>query len=1246
MSVWKVYSKDGSVERCELNSLEYSGTAMGERAVTATFDSSSEVDFEVFDYIEYRGEKFELEAVPTVKKVSSFEYIYELRFVSLKYELERCEMRDLVPYDNEVVYPTPLTFSFTGNVRYLTERIQACLDALYGSGIWNIIIADGVESEEKNITIAQQNCWNALALVSSTYGLSFYIKGRTITIGGEQPLVGHTFEYGKGNGLYEIERASDTNTGIVTKLRAYGSTRNLDYSYPKRPEWSDSALPVSFAFSPLRLMLPSFKTDGKTDYVLADSATIAKYGIREASMVYDDIYPTITGATYNGQAIDEIKSVEAVDDNAQTFVVHLHDLGFDLEERLTNVDAQISMKTGAMQGYTFTMSVIEKQGDGSYKITLGRISAEGGDNYNIPNSDWNMKAGDKFVLLNILMPQMYIREAENRLKERAEEYLAQYGKTNFSYNIGLHDKFLIENPSVYDSLIEGPKLRVRDAEIGIDEEVTIQSITITENAEDNILPQVKVTLNNESSASTLERIQGRIDALANETAAGNFATQSEIMAQYRKKLDKPFFDKLFVAVDAEGNEIASNDITTPVAYIKAKYDFAVVGGVSMYTTDKDLDIPSIYDGLPIDMDTLYWVLDENGKKLYLKANGGEGNGSFGDIETLGEGNAITKVDVVKGSEGEADKLVFTKEKVFIDKELLEKDYLTKAHIEENYYTKNTTDEIFFKKDDAKGLFVTLDETTQEILGVKTFKNGLNIGSSKIWQSQNDVIYVDANLVVRGGVTMYGLNKVDVPTIMAGVAVDDVTISKKNGYLEVIGGGGGSIEYPLSWSGYGGGGSWDGTEAKTIYIPSKISELTNDSNYAKTTDLSKYLPLTGGTLTGELIATTISGGGENLYLGNENNSAYVYLNEDMRSVDNGWSISLAGVASFSSLTTSGNFYAKGTRAYMPTGNDGRGFAFAGQDMQVHWDYSSTETIFHLDGNNCPIFSKTPQVTGSGYLADRTWVNNNYLSLSRGGTVKGNVTMASGTTLYVETIRSASGNWMMGGNNNIAFGGNYAGYSTTLTGATLKLYGGATEKINITSSSIVAYSSSADIITIKRTTTGGGALVSYKGMNQSNLGWGAGVSSGHEFVWMYYTDGSLANGAIHMTLDKNANLTVKGGVTMYGTSDRRLKKNIRTFRASEEFMKLGGVYQFEYIEEEIKRNDKYKGTHFGLIYQNVKESSLSKMCMEREDGFGALNYLDTSFISLLAAVGMEHETRLQRLERENMELRMEVEQLKNK
>lgn len=621
MSEWIVYSKDGLTERCRLKRLEYNGSFMNERTISATFEYHSEVAFDVFDYIVYRNEKFELESIPSVKKISNHNYEYELRFVSLKYELERCEMRDIVPKDNGVTYPTPLTFSFTGDVRYLTERIQANLDSLYGEGVWSIVIPEGVKSEEKNITISQQNCWNALSLVNTTYNLTFSIKGRVITVGGEQSLVGHVFQYGKGKGLYEIERVSDTDTGIVTKVRAYGGTRNLDYSYPKRPEWTDSVLPVSFALSPLRLMLPSFKLDGKTDYVLADDSIISEYGIREASVVYDDIYPSITGMlNYDDEPIDEIKSVDEVDDSKDTFIVYLYDLGFDLESNLTTENAQISMKSGSLIGYTFNISEIEKQEDNSYKITLGRITNEEGDtgNFNIPNSQWSIAAGDKFVLLNILMPQEYIRHAEERLLERAKEYLNEYGRTNFSYNVGLHDKFLKENANIYEELIEGSKLRIYDQNLGISEDVTIQSITITENMGDNMLTQVKVTLNNKPSASTIERIQGQIKELS-ETSAGQFSTQSELLKQYRRKLDKPFFDRLFAAVDINGNEIPSTDLSTPIAYIKARFNFATLGGVSMYLDDKSFNLPSIYDGLPIDNNTIYW---ENG---ILKAKGGGGS---------------------------------------------------------------------------------------------------------------------------------------------------------------------------------------------------------------------------------------------------------------------------------------------------------------------------------------------------------------------------------------------------------------------------------------------------------------------------------------------------------------------------------------------------------------------------------------------------------------------------------------------
>lgn len=545
---WIVYSKDGQTERCVLHKLEYSGTFMGDRSVIATFSSEKKIDFNVFDYITYRGERFELELLPTVKKVSSREYKYELRFVSLKYELERCMMRNIVPGDNGIVYPTPLTIEFTGDVKYLAERIQACLDAMYGKGTWNITIAEGTESEEKNISMSNQNCWGALSIVNTEYKLNYFIKGRNVIIGGEEPVVDNVFEYGKGKGLYEIERISDTDTGVVTKLRAYGGTRNLDYSYPKLPEWTDSVLPANYALSPLRLMLPSFKTDGKTDYVLASEEAIAKYGIREGVITYDDIYPSITGMKNSaGQAIDEIKSVSAITSDTQsTFTVGLYDLGFDLSDSLTTDEAQLSMKSGSLQGYTFNITKIEKASDGSYTLTLGRNTLEEGDtgNFTVPNKDWNMKTGDKFVLLNILMPQEYIRDAENRLLARAKEYLAKYSSTNYSYNVGVDEIFMARNVNFYNDIMEGKRLTVNDQEIGINNEnIIIQSLTIKEG--EGIIPTFEVTLNNETTASTLDRIQGQISEV--ETSVNNnFSSQSELLKQYRKKLDKSVWDSIFV----------------------------------------------------------------------------------------------------------------------------------------------------------------------------------------------------------------------------------------------------------------------------------------------------------------------------------------------------------------------------------------------------------------------------------------------------------------------------------------------------------------------------------------------------------------------------------------------------------------------------------------------------------------------------------------------------------------------------
>lgn len=848
MGRFTVYSKDGQTVRCVLDKLEYTGVFMAERACTSTFISDVKINFDVFDYIDYRGERFELELLPTVKKISKHQYSYDLNFVSLKYELERCMMRNIVPSDNGIVYPTPLVVEFTGTVKYLAERIQACLDAMYGKGVWSITLADGVDSEEKNISMSNQNCWSALSLVNTEYKLNYFVKGRSVTIGGAEPVVNNVFEYGKGKGLYEIERISDADTGIVTKLRAYGGTRNLDYSYPKKPEWTDSILPANYALSPLRLMLPSFKTDGVTDFVLASNEAIAKYGIREGVITYDDIYPSITGMKNSaGQAIDEIKSVDAITSETQpTFTVQLYDLGFDLNESLTTDEAQLSMKSGALQGYAFTITKIVKASDGSYTLTLGRNTLEEADtdNFTVPNKDWNMKAGDKFVLLNILMPQEYIRAAENRLLERAKEYLAKYSSTNYSYNIGVDEIFMARNANFYNEIMEGKRLTVNDPEMGIDHEnVIIQSLSIKEG--EGLIPTFEVTLNNEPSASTLERIQGQISEI--ETSVNNkFSSQSELSKQYRKKLDKVVWDRnLEERVDDNGKE-----------YLFLTKPLITAYGVTMYA-GADVQVPSIYEGLPIDGVTIQWV---DGK---LVSTGGKGtaNGIVvnGNTYTPNEDGIITLPNYPSLSgyateqwvnntlSGYATSSSLSQLSAKVDNFLEGTDtdgIINKWKELESFLAGQTQTSTLaellsvkadkattlagygitdaYTKNDISGLladYVT-KSGAQDITGIKSFINGLNIGDILVKKHSDGVVELDGDLILTGSLTMYAQGSHTASTILDALPIDNTTLSKEGGVLSVIGG--------------VGGGSVDGIILNgTTYSPNEETKLITLPNYPTT-----------------------------------------------------------------------------------------------------------------------------------------------------------------------------------------------------------------------------------------------------------------------------------------------------------------------------------------------------------------------------------------------------------------------------
>ena len=267
MSTWNIYHKDGSKltdvneELITVHGLEYSDSWMGECFLTINFKHEVPINFQIGDYIVYRGERFELNYEPGKDKQARPDtygegFVYDsVKFNALQDELARAEFLDVVLNDNELHYTSLPKFPFyVQTLDDLLDRIQANLDEQIGKGLWKIYSRNMERSvqrgalksewlsvygektddnviESMSITVDSQTCWQALALVNEKWDINFIVRGRNIYVGTTGIQANHIFKYGLGNGLYEIVQNADSDQSVVTRLRAYGSEKNLPSHY-------------------------------------------------------------------------------------------------------------------------------------------------------------------------------------------------------------------------------------------------------------------------------------------------------------------------------------------------------------------------------------------------------------------------------------------------------------------------------------------------------------------------------------------------------------------------------------------------------------------------------------------------------------------------------------------------------------------------------------------------------------------------------------------------------------------------------------------------------------------------------------------------------------------------------------------------------------------------------------------------------------------------------------------------------
>ena len=313
-----------------------------------------------------------------------------------------------------------------------------------------------------------------------------------------------------------------------------------------------------------------------------------------------------------------------------------------------------------------------------------------------------------------------------------------------------------------------------------------------------------------------------------------------------KKLDKVVWDRnLEERVDDNGEE-----------YLFLTKPLITAYGVTMYA-GADVQVPSIYEGLPIDGVTIQWV---DGK---LVATGGKGtaNGIVvnGDTYTPNEDGIITLPNYPSLSgyateqwvnntlSGYATSSSLSQLSAKVDNFLEGTDtdgIINKWKELESFLAGQTQTSTLaellsvkadkattlagygitdaYTKNDISGLladYVT-KSGAQDITGIKSFINGLNIGDILVKKHSDGVVELDGDLILTGSLTMFAQGSHTASTILDALPIDNTTLSKEGGVLSVIGG--------------VGGGSVDGIILNgTTYSPDETTKLITLPNYPTT-----------------------------------------------------------------------------------------------------------------------------------------------------------------------------------------------------------------------------------------------------------------------------------------------------------------------------------------------------------------------------------------------------------------------------
>lgn len=467
----EIYGRDNNL-KCRIepgNNSQQDKTLGGDNLLSLSFVHYDFVQLDVNDYCEFEGERYWLQEryLPTQK--SEGEWSYDVKLYGIESLIKRLLVLKNPDGENEAVFT--LTAPAAEHVRLIVGSINA---GMGNSANWKM----GAFMATENLTIDYNGtyCDEGLRLVAEAAKTEWWVEGQTVNVCRCEHGEELTLRYPES--ITQLERDTADGAKFYTRLFPMGSSRNIDRA----------------KYGSVRLQLP-----GGRKYV---DMNVDKYGIfhHYEEAAFSAIYPRRVGT------VSEVRETTVKGNDGKPFKIYWFkdgELPFNPNEyEIGGLVKHVVFQSGELNGRDFEVNY--HAGSQEFEIiTTWPYS----DDIQLPGGTLVPKAGDKYILWNIRMPDEYYGLAEQEYLEAVEAFNAKHCIDTSVYKCPTHHVW-VERNNV--QIYVGRKIRLESEQYF--PETGFRSSRITRISRSVALPsQMDIEISDATSTGAMTRITDSIN---------------------------------------------------------------------------------------------------------------------------------------------------------------------------------------------------------------------------------------------------------------------------------------------------------------------------------------------------------------------------------------------------------------------------------------------------------------------------------------------------------------------------------------------------------------------------------------------------------------------------------------------------------------------------------------------------------------------------------------------------------------